>query len=76
MNTVTKLQGTYSLYDYEDVIFAKDGDGYFPLTDCCETTGKGSDCESGVVCRGCYEEYPTAWGAYFTKAEFERMQTA
>jgi hypothetical protein len=61
------------LYDYEEVTFATDGEGYWPLTDCCLATGKGS--EDGVVCRSCYEEYPSDWGAYFSASDFAEHQS-
>lgn len=74
MTTSTKLAGTYNLYDYTEVQFATDGDGFYPLTDCCAASGKGSECESGVVCRNCYEEVGSDWGSYFSLAEFQAMQ--
>ena len=74
---ITITEPIHRLYDYEDVAFAFDGTHYYPLTDCCQASGNGScNAESGVVCRGCYEEYPSDWGAAFTTEEFERMQNA
>jgi hypothetical protein len=71
---ITKTKHEHFLYDHSEVQFATDGDGFWPLTDCCGATGKGSECESGVVCRNCYEEVPSEWGAYFSNDEFWQMQ--
>ena len=72
-NNLTTTTGR--LYEYTDVLFATDGTGYWPLTDCCEATGKGSaDSETGVVCRSCYIEYPTEFGTYFTLDQYNAHQ--
>ncbi len=34
----------------------------YALTPCCAATGKGSDVESGVVCRKCYREVDAVYG--------------
>lgn len=33
-----------------------------PLTPCCQATGKGAGCSTGVVCRSCFEEVDTKYG--------------
>ena len=38
----------------------------YPLTDCCEASGKGSaNVDSGVVCRACYSEVSSLYGMGF-----------
>jgi len=34
----------------------------FALTPCCQASGKGSDSETGVVCRACYETVDVYFG--------------
>lgn len=48
-----------------------DGDGHrvlsqhgllYPITDCCGASGKGSESETGVVCRSCYRTVDALFG--------------
>lgn len=34
----------------------------YALTPCCGASGKGADCNSGVVCRSCYREVDAYFG--------------
>ena len=35
----------------------------YPLTECCEASGKGAESPTGVVCRACYEPVAAAFGS-------------
>jgi len=39
-----------------------DIDMAYRLTNCCGATGKGSEVESGVVCRACYRQVDSEFG--------------
>lgn len=38
------------------------------LTTCCDATGKGAECSTGVVCRNCYREVDAKYGGPSTVA--------
>lgn len=42
----------------------------YPLTACCQASGKGSESPTGVVCRACYNVVPVDMGmGWFFEAE-------
>ena len=43
-----------------------EADGYrYLLTQCCSSSGKGSDSPTGVVCRSCYEPVGIEFGVEY-----------
>jgi hypothetical protein len=42
---------------------------YYPLTPCCDASGKGMDYEYGVGCRSCYQEVDPVFGGCWTSDE-------
>lgn len=56
------MTAIFSLAQADVSIGVSDGLAY-PLTPCCEASGKGSsNVESGVVCRACYHEVDPKFG--------------
>ena len=51
------------LCDQPTLVLRDDHSEYLvPLTPCCQATGKGAECSTGVVCRSCFEEVDTKYG--------------
>jgi len=49
----------------EAPICRDDGAEYlYPLTPCCQASGKGSESSTGVVCRACYREVHIKYGGF------------
>lgn len=65
------IEGYYGTYE---VPIVRADHGIYPLTPCCEATGKGMDTETGVGCRACYEEIDPIFGACWTPDEFTAEQ--
>lgn len=53
------LNGFFGTYT---ITVMRDGDIFYPLTPCCNATGKGMDYEHGVGCRSCYNEVDSVFG--------------
>jgi hypothetical protein len=51
-----------------DLVVESDGMLY-PLTHCCLASGKGAEVSTGVVCRSCYEEVDSIYGAVYEDAD-------
>jgi hypothetical protein len=46
---------------------------FYPLTPCCAASGKGSESETGVVCRKCYRTVDAGFGGFWYADESEMM---
>ncbi len=57
--------------DSEGDLVAESHGMLFPLTHCCLASGKGAECETGVVCRSCYEEVDPIYGAVYEDADVQ-----
>jgi hypothetical protein len=45
---------------------------FYPLSDCCQATGKGVEYGSGVACRACYEELDAFYGGFWSESDWQK----
>lgn len=58
---------------FEGMIWAVSHGIIYPLTDCCEASGTGSETPTGVACRGCYATVSEDYGMGFLLDGSEAM---
>jgi hypothetical protein len=59
-------------FEHNGDTYATDNDGVWPLTPCCQATGKGStNSDTGVICRACYDDVDPFYGDFWTHDEWK-----